>query len=504
MEKSKAYKEGIQIPYKKVLVKNPKIYGIIAAALFAAGIVMMFLNIFNCSVSRTNAATKEVTVLWGDVFNLFQSGHWFVYLGCILAVILGLTGLYFTILAVAKDGKGMKIAIIAGYSIPVLLILMLLFMNTTLVTIKDAAGKETQTTIAKYYAIKPLLEVEGNEYTAFWNSAQNGFTTFGWLAVGLPALAGLVASIYVLPIPKVTKLNAVRTLQSYGMILLSLAGLSIFVVYPLVWIVRYSVFEYKGWGTMNFVGFDQFINIFTKETSVKYWISVKNTFVFAIGKLIVEIPLALILAFILTRKLRGATFFRAMYFMPSMVSVAVIGVIFTYLFKHVGGVVNTALNSIGAKEVMWFSNGWSAMLVVMIASIWQNFGLNMLFFMTGLQSISPEMYEAAMIDGASNTRQFFSITIPLLGPVLQMVLMNAILGSLKVTDLVMTLTQGRPDGKTQMMMTYIYYKFFGDSTAGVTAGNWGYAAACTVMTAIILALVTIIYLRATKKSADVY
>ena len=79
----------------------------------------------------------------------------------------------------------------------------------------------------------------------------------------------------------------------------------------------------------------------------------------------------------------------------------------------------------------------------MIASIWQNFGINMLFFMTGLQAIPPEMYEAASIDGASNTRQFLTITIPLLGPVLQMVLMNAILGSLKVTDLVLTLTNGK-------------------------------------------------------------
>jgi raffinose/stachyose/melibiose transport system permease protein len=112
------------------------------------------------------------------------------------------------------------------------------------------------------------------------------------------------------------------------------------------------------------------------------------------------------------------------------------------------------------------------------------------------------MYEAAAIDGATNTRQFFSITVPLLGPVLQMVLMNALLGSLKVTDLVLTLTQGGPSGGTSVMMTYIYGLFMGD--AGVGKGNWGYAAACTVTTAVILGLVTVLYLKVTKKTSDVY
>ena len=504
MEKSKAYKDGIQVPYKRVLVKNPKIYGWIVAGLFAAALVFLFLNIFVVNIFKTNAATKVTTTLWEETFGIFQiQPHWFVILCFILSAGLAAAGAVFAFLGTRNEGKTMKLAMIMGFAEALLLILMLLIMNTTLITYQNAQGADAQTSIAKMYAAKPILEGH-EEYEAFWASAEHNFSTIGWIAVLLPFLAALVASVYIAQIPKVTKLNAIRTLQSYGMIILSLAGLAIFVVYPLFWIVRYSVFEYKGWGTMKFVGFDQFINLITKSTSAKYWLSVKNTFVFAIGKLIVEIPLALVLAFILTRKLRGANFFRAMYFMPSMVSVAVIGVIFVYLFRHVGGVVNSAIEALGGKGVRWFSNGWSAMLVVMIASIWQNFGLNMLFFMTGLQSISPEMYEAAMIDGASNTRQFFSITIPLLGPVLQMVLMNAILGSLKVTDLVITLTHGGPTDQTQMMMTYIYYKFFGDSTAGVTAGNWGYAAACTVVTAIILAVVTLIYLRATKKSADVY
>ena len=199
--------------------------------------------------------------------------------------------------------------------------------------------------------------------------------------------------------------------------------------------------------------------------------------------------------------IRLQSFFRTIYFMPSMVSVAVIGVIFSYMFNSTQGVVNEALTIFGGTMINWFADGFHAMLVLMIASIWENFGINMLFFMTGIQSISPELYESAAIDGASNRRQFFSITIPLLGPVLQMVLMNAVLGSLKVTDLVLTLTNGNPNGKTEMMMTYIYKYFFGNKTQG---RQFGYGAALTVVTALILTIVTLFYLRVTHKSSEIY
>ena len=299
---------------------------------------------------------------------------------------------------------------------------------------------------------------------------------------------------------KPSRLDTTATIQSYLMVAGTVIGMIVFVVLPLLWIMRFSVFKYKGYGTMTFVGLDNFIRVFTR--SGKYWLAVKNTFVFAIGKLLVEIPLALVLAFVLTRRLKGTDFFRSVFFMPSMISVAIIGVVFVYLFGHDSGVINELLEKVGGTPVQWFSGGISAMIVLMIASIWQNFGINMLFFMTGLQSIDPSMYDAASIDGASNTQQFFKITIPLLGPVTQMVLMNAILGSLKVTDLVLTLTDGKPSGKTEVMMTYIYKQFF--SQGGATAKDWGFGAALTVVTAIILSIVTIIYLRATKKSSDIY
>ena len=123
-----------------------------------------------------------------------------------------------------------------------------------------------------------------------------------------------------------------EVIQSYLMIAGSVLGMIVFVVIPLCWIMRWCLFSYKGYGTIRYVGLNNFIRVFTR--SDKYWLAVKNTFVFAFGKLLVEIPLALVLAFLLTRPLKGRDFFRSVFFMPSMLSVAVIGVVFTYLFNH--------------------------------------------------------------------------------------------------------------------------------------------------------------------------
>ena len=298
------------------------------------------------------------------------------------------------------------------------------------------------------------------------------------------------------------KPGTVELIQSYLMVAGTVIGVVVFVAIPLAWVFRWCLFKYKGYGQIRFVGLRNFQRLFDFSPSGtgKYWLSVKNTFVFAICKLAVEIPLALVTAFILTRKIKFRNFFRAMYFMPSMISVAIMGVVFTYLFNHNQGVINGVIKFFGGQPVMWFSGNISAMIMLMIASIWQNFGLNMLFFMTGLQSIDPAMYEAATVDGASNTRQFFNITLPLLGPVLQMVLMNAILGSLKVSDLVLTFTNGAPTGHTEVMMTYVYKTFFGTDKAM----DYGFGSALTIMTAVILGAVTLLYIKSTNKAADVY
>jgi raffinose/stachyose/melibiose transport system permease protein len=303
-------------------------------------------------------------------------------------------------------------------------------------------------------------------------------------------------------VAKSVNLRRREIFQSYVMIGCSVIGLCLFVIYPLGWTFRWCLYNYSGIIAPRFIGFANFARIFSAN-GYRYWQSVRNTFVFAIGKLLVELPLAMVLAYILTSKIKGSDFFRTVYFMPSMLSVAVIGIVFYYLFGSYNGVVNEMLKLLGTKKISWFTDGVLAMIVLMITSIWQNFGINMLFFMTGLQSIPVELYESAAIDGANSTQRFFKITIPMLGPVTQMVVMNALLGSLKVTELVLVMTNGAPNGKTEVMMSYIYKQFFSSVLAG-TANNYGYASALCIITALILGAITFLYLKMTRKGSEIY
>ena len=287
------------------------------------------------------------------------------------------------------------------------------------------------------------------------------------------------------------------------MIAISVIGLALLVIYPLGWILRFSLYRYDGISEPIYVGRSNFIRAFGAN-GARYWQTVRNTFVFAFGKLLVEIPLALVLAYIVAGKIKGRSFFRTVYFLPSMLSVAVMGIMFYYLFGSYSGAINEIVRMFGgAGNTRWFSSGTLAMIVIMIASVWQNFGINMLFFMTGLQSIPEELYEAATIDGANSVQRFFRITIPMLAPVSQMVIMNALLGSLKVVDLVLAMTNGAPNFHTEMKMSYYYILFFASTQVG-TANNFGYGAALSVITAVILTVVTLIYLRVTHKGSEIH
>ena len=297
------------------------------------------------------------------------------------------------------------------------------------------------------------------------------------------------------------KPGTVELIQSYLMIAYKVIGITIFVTIPLLWVFRYAFYKATGYGDQTFTGLANLKRVFdfTDSSSLAFWKSVKNTFVFAISKLAVEIPLALVMAFLLSCKIKGRTFFRALYFMPSMLSMSVMGVIFTYLFAHQSGVINNLLRAVGLKPVQWFSSGATAMFMICAVSVWHNFGVNMLYFMTGLANIDPTLYEAATVDGASVKKQFFKITIPLLAPVAQMVFMNAFLGSLKITDLVLTFTDGRPNKETEVMMTNIYKSFF---QTAVGRKNYGYASAKCLVVAAILGILTVIYLKLTNKSSN--
>ncbi|MBQ8093337.1 MAG: sugar ABC transporter permease [Clostridia bacterium] len=289
------------------------------------------------------------------------------------------------------------------------------------------------------------------------------------------------------------------SLQAILMILPFLIGFILFSYVPIIYILRYAVTDFNGYSTANFTGLHNFHRIFTSDPD--FWMSLLNTVILSFCKLLVEIPLALLLATLLNQKLRGIGFFRVTLFMPAVISAAIIGLIFSLLFASFNGTVNTILQNVGliGKPINWFGSKWSAMLVLGIASVWQNYGINMMFFLMALQSIPQEIYECAELDGAHGLRKFFSITLPMIAPIFESVLLMAIIGSLKVCDLVISLTNGQPGGTTEVVMTYIYKFFFGNSGRNIEIG---YASAMSAVTAVFLGLVTLVYVRGTGKMKE--
>jgi ABC-type sugar transport system permease subunit len=212
----------------------------------------------------------------------------------------------------------------------------------------------------------------------------------------------------------------------------------------------------------------------------------------------VEIPLALLLAVFLNKALKGTGFFRVMLFLPAIISTAITGLIFSLMFASFNGIINEMLLNIGwiARPISWFSRKWSAMLVLGIASVWNNYGINMIFFLMALQSVPKELYESADIDGISSARKFFHITLPMIGPTFQVVVLMAIVGSLKMADLILASTNGQPAGQTEVVMTYVFKYFFGYDGRTVSVG---FASAMALITGIILALVSLVYLKTSHK-----
>lgn len=262
-------------------------------------------------------------------------------------------------------------------------------------------------------------------------------------------------------------------------------------VYPIAWAIRYMFYDYKGFGEASFIGLDNFRRLMEDS---EYWFSVVNTFIYAGGKLLITLPLCLALAVILNSKLKGRNWLRAIYFMPTIISSAVMAVVFFIIFNSYNGILNQYLLKfhIISERIDWLGPKHAMMTTILIA-VWGAVGNYMLLFLAGLQNIPNDVYESSSLDGANKWQQFWYLTIPMLGPVLQIVIMLAIINSLKGYESIMVLTEGGPVGKTEVMYLYVYKLFFPTPSGVVTDQQFGYGSAVGFVTAVIVGIITLAY-----------
>lgn len=292
--------------------------------------------------------------------------------------------------------------------------------------------------------------------------------------------------------PKTKKRTSLeRTLFPYMMILPNLLIFVIFIAVPAVFGFVYSLTDWEGIGALHFIGFKNYIKLFQ---DTRFWISIRQTFLYALIALPLIVAIPLLLATQLVKKIRGRSIFRAIFYWPSMISYIVVGLLFQFIFGDSTGVINFLLEKMGGRSVGWFTNGVSAMAVVIIASVWSRSGFYMVTFLSGLSNISESYYEAAKVDGATGWRQFVSITLPLLKPTTFLVMILGFIDLFKQYGLVLTLTDGGPAGATKFAVQYIYEQAF-------DRFELGYASALSMILLLILAVLTLVQFKINKGGA---
>lgn len=299
-----------------------------------------------------------------------------------------------------------------------------------------------------------------------------------------------------------SKIKSSDKIQCYLLIALPLIGFFVFTIYPIIWSAIKSFYYYDLVpSNTRFVGLKNFITLFTNGGD--YWSAWLVTLKFLMIKLPIEIPLALVLAVLLNKGIKGSGFFRNMYYLPCVVSMAIIGVIFANLFDPFG-VINAWLLkcNIISQPIEWFGNASTSLAVLIIGGIWSSFGINVVYFTAALSNVPNDVYEAADIEGAGAIAKFFRITVPMISSVFQTVLLLAINGTLKTGELILVMTNGAPAGRTLTAEAYVMQSFLPGFSTGMP--NIGYGCALSIISSIICAAVGILYMRLSRNMSNIY
>lgn len=240
----------------------------------------------------------------------------------------------------------------------------------------------------------------------------------------------------------------------------------------------------------RFVGIQNYTRMFRDKTFLQCLFN--TVFYF-----IIQVPIMLVLALILAQmlnnsKLKGKAIFRTLIFLPCATSLVSYSMIFRSLFAP-NGLINTIITWFGGNPVGWFTNEWAARFVIVIALIWRWTGYNMVFYLAGLQSIDPSIYEAATIDGCSSVQKFFKITIPQLKPTILLTAIMSTSGTLQLFDESVNITAGGPGRLSMTLSHYIY------STTFENTPNFNYASALSVFVLLSIAILAILQMKVGDK-----
>jgi len=292
--------------------------------------------------------------------------------------------------------------------------------------------------------------------------------------------------------PRVSAIR--RSERNAGLILVAPALLffTVFMFIPLALTFWYSLHRYSGFGRMRFLGVQNYRTIVGDDT---FWRALVNTVLYTAITVPIGIALGLGAALLLNRVMPARGLFRALVYVPVVISGVAAGIIFLRLFDPLTGILNQLAASIGLPTIDWQGNGTAALGSVIITTLWQGVGFGMVVYLSGLQAIPAELYEAGSVDRAVGWRRFTYITWPLLRSTTFFMVIYSIIGSFQVFDVVYVLTRGGPGTATTFLVQYAYDQ-------GFNQRRQGYAAAIGVIIYLIMLAFTAVQWRVQRRGED--
>jgi multiple sugar transport system permease protein len=269
-----------------------------------------------------------------------------------------------------------------------------------------------------------------------------------------------------------------------------------FTIFPIFKGLQMSLYKWTLIRKMDFLGLGNY-NTLIKDP--KFWESVWNTTYFVILSTPTMLILALVLAVVANQKSKLQKVYRSVFFLPSVLSVAVASFLGLFIFQPYNGLANNILHFVGllgdGEEIFWLSDKQLAYLVITLITLWWTVGVNFILFLSAMQDIPEDLYEAGRLDGATDTQLFWRITLPLLAPITKTILMLQIIASYKVFLQFWIITKGGPGTETRPLIQYIYEE-------GFRSNNLGYAAAMSYGLFFILLALSFVQLRLNREKEE--
>ena len=262
-----------------------------------------------------------------------------------------------------------------------------------------------------------------------------------------------------------------------------------FMIIPIFMSFYYSTVKWNGLGDPKFIGLENYLYIFTDDVFIE---SMFNTVYYSAVTVPILMVLSLLFAVLLNNKIPLRGLIRSSIYAPAVVSTVVVGTVFIWIFQDQLGLINYIITLLGGEGINWQNDTRFAMVMIIVATIWQKTGYNMVIYLAGLQGIPTELMEAATIDGATTWQKFRYVTLPLLKNTHMFVIITSLINSFRSFDLIYTMTQGGPLNATKTIVMYVYEQAF-------QKNYYGRAAAAGVVLFVLMVAFTVVQMKAKKE-----